>query len=68
MDVTIMLIIVFVVMLIGFVATVMVGKSKSNQEENPRYMQKTGTKLLRLTLLYVVTIIVIVLIFVLAIK
>lgn len=57
MDVTTMLIVVFVVMLVGFVATIMVGKSKSNQAENPGYMQKTGSNWLRLTLIYVVAIV-----------
>jgi NADH:ubiquinone oxidoreductase subunit 3 (subunit A) len=68
MDVTVLLVIVFVVMLVGFVATIMVGKSKSNQEENSQYMQKTGTKWLRLTWLYIVTILAIVLIFVALVK
>lgn len=64
MDVTVLLIVVVVVMLAGFVATFMVGKSRSNQVEDPRYMQKTGSKWLRLTLLYVAAILAVVLIFV----
>lgn len=64
MDVTVLLIVVVVVMLAGFVATIMVGKSKSNQVEDPSYMQKTGSKWLRLTLLYVVAILAVVLIYI----
>ncbi len=64
MDVTVLLIVVVVVMLAGFVATIMVGKSRSNQVEDPRYMQKTGSKWLRLTLLYVAAILVVALIYV----
>lgn len=67
LDVTVLLIIVLVVMLVGFIATMLVGKSKRNQEEDPGYMQKTGAKWLRLSLLYIAAIVVIVLVFVLAI-
>lgn len=63
-----MLIIVLVVMLAGFVATMLVGKSKRNQEEDPRYMQKTGAKWLRLSLLYVAAVVAIVVVLVAAIK
>jgi heme/copper-type cytochrome/quinol oxidase subunit 2 len=64
MDVTSMLILVFAVMLIALIATIMVGKSQANQDENSQYMQRTGAKWLRIGLLYVATIIVIVLIFI----
>ncbi|MFD0673312.1 hypothetical protein [Cohnella sp. GCM10027633] len=68
MDVTVLLVIVLVVMLAGFVATMMVGKSKRNQEENPGYMKKTGMKWLRLGLLYVAATAAIVTVLVMAVK
>ncbi|TXK76956.1 hypothetical protein [Paenibacillus sp. N3.4] len=48
-------IVFFVIILLGVVATLFVGFSK-NQEGDPSYDQKTGTKWIRLTSLYIVSI------------
>lgn len=68
MNVTVMLLVVFAVMVVALVATFMVGFSKGNQQENPSYMQKTGSKWLRLTLLYAVTVVAIVAVFIALVK
>jgi len=46
--------IVVVVMVAGFVATLIIGQSKSNKATDPRYTQNTGKKWLRLGSIYVV--------------
>lgn len=43
-----------IVMLTGLVATIMIGRSQSNKEENHRYSQQTGRNWLRLGGIYVV--------------
>lgn len=53
-DLTLMLVISVILILIAGVATVMIGMSKRNKEENPEYMQKSKAKLIRLTILYVI--------------
>jgi hypothetical protein len=68
MDTTVMLVIVLVIMVAGFVATMLVGKSKSNQQEASGYMHKTGAKLARLSWLYVITIVLAVVIFIAFVK
>jgi hypothetical protein len=47
----------FIIMLIGFVATIMVGFSKRNREGDPTYDKKTGLKWIRLSLIYAVVIV-----------
>lgn len=59
-----LLALVFVVMAIALVATLMVGFSKSNQEENPEYMKRTGRNWAKLGAIYAVCIVVVALIFV----
>ncbi len=49
--------IVVVVMVAGFVATLIIGQSKSNRESDPTYTQNTGKKWLRLGAIYVAGII-----------
>ena len=51
---------VVVVMLAGLVGTIMIGRSKSNNEENPGYMQHTGKKWGRLAAIYLLVIVVVV--------
>lgn len=53
-DITLMLVISVVLIVIAGVATVMIGMSKRNREENPEYMQKYKAKLIRLTVLYAI--------------
>jgi len=45
-----------VILLVGVIGTLMVGFSKKNKEGDQSYFQKTGTKWVRLTSLYVVAI------------
>ncbi|MBB6730409.1 hypothetical protein [Cohnella zeiphila] len=51
---------VVVVMAAGLVATLMIGQSKSNKEENAGYMQNTGKKWGRLGGIYLLVIVVVV--------
>lgn len=53
-----------IVMAIGFVATVVIGQSKSNKEENPSYFHYTEKKWLRLGGIYVVSIVLVVIVMV----
>jgi hypothetical protein len=50
-------VIVIIVMVSGLIATVIIGQSQSNKEENPRYSQQTGRKWLRLGGIYIISII-----------
>lgn len=45
---------IVIVMAIAFVATVMIGNSKQNKQDNPDYMKKSARNMTRLTLIYVV--------------
>ncbi|MBN2984396.1 MULTISPECIES: hypothetical protein [Cohnella] len=45
---------------IGLAATIVIGQSKSNREEDPRYFQQTGRKWLRLGGIYILGIIAVV--------
>ncbi len=47
----------FIIIMIGFVSTMMLGFSKKNREGDPSYDQKTGKKWLRLALIYTVVIV-----------
>jgi NADH:ubiquinone oxidoreductase subunit 3 (subunit A) len=51
------LIITLVVVLFGAVATVMIGNSKENKEENTAYDKKTGEYWIRLSVVYGVSIV-----------
>jgi Na+-transporting methylmalonyl-CoA/oxaloacetate decarboxylase gamma subunit len=42
------------VMLSGLIATIMVGQSKSNRQEDPTYYKNTGKKWLRLGWIYII--------------
>jgi ABC-type Fe3+ transport system permease subunit len=59
-----LIILVVLVMVSGLIATLIIGRSQSNKEENPRYSQQTGRKWLRLGGLYVVGIVAVVVILV----
>lgn len=59
-----MLILVFIVMAVALVATLMVGFSKSNREENPEYTRRTGRNWAKLSALYVVCVIAVALVFI----
>jgi hypothetical protein len=48
---------IFVIVLISAVATVGVGMSQKNKEGNPDYDKKTGKNILRLTVIYSITIV-----------
>lgn len=58
MNTGLLLIAVIVVMIIGFAATLMVGFSKQNKNENPAYGQGTKKKWARIGWLYVVCVII----------
>lgn len=59
-----LLALVFVVMAVALVATLMVGFSKSNREENPDYMKRTGRNWAKLGMLYVICILAVALVFI----
>ncbi|MFS0727051.1 hypothetical protein [Paenibacillus sp. 1P07SE] len=48
------------VVVLGLVATIIIGQSKSNRETDPRYMKNTGRKWLRLSAIYVVGVLIVV--------
>jgi heme/copper-type cytochrome/quinol oxidase subunit 2 len=53
-----------VVMVLGLIATLMIGLSKSNKEENPVYFRHTGRKWIRLSGIYVVSLVIAAIIFI----
>lgn len=55
---------VILVMVAGFAATIMIGNSKSNHEENNGYFNRTGAKMAKLTGIYIVCIVVVLTIFI----
>ena len=55
---------VILVMGVGFVATIMIGNSKSNYDENNGYFNRTGAKMAKLTGIYIVCIVVVLAIFI----
>jgi hypothetical protein len=54
---------VIVVMAVSLAATLWVGFSRENRDGDPEYERKTGSKLTRLILLYVLTVAVVVVAF-----
>ncbi|MED5017973.1 hypothetical protein P9847_11740 [Paenibacillus chibensis] len=52
-----LLILAVVVMVAGFVATMMIGESKSNKKADPNYFKFTGKKWARLSGIYIACII-----------
>ncbi|MCJ8013657.1 hypothetical protein MUG84_18185 [Paenibacillus sp. KQZ6P-2] len=46
-------IIAVIVMVAGFIATMMIGQSKSNKKADSKYFQHTGKKWMRLTGIYI---------------
>jgi len=53
---------VIVVMIAGAIATIKIGQSQSNKEEDPGYFQQTGKKWVRLSGIYVIGIVVVIII------
>ncbi|MFC4807711.1 hypothetical protein [Paenibacillus sp. GCM10023250] len=51
---TILFILVGIVMAAGVAATIMIGESKSNKQENPDYFRNTGRKWMSLTGIYAI--------------
>ncbi|MFF2889118.1 hypothetical protein [Paenibacillus sp. NPDC057967] len=51
--------IIILVMAVGLISTIWIGRSASNKVEDPRYSQQTGRKWLRLGVIYVVGIIIV---------
>lgn len=66
MNVEWLIVLVVIIMAIALVATLQVGFSRGNKEENPDYMKKTGRNWAKLSALYAVCVIVVVLVFVVA--
>ncbi|WNR46790.1 hypothetical protein [Paenibacillus roseipurpureus] len=56
MNTTIYFVIFSIILLVGLIATVMIGFSNKNRVGDQTYFQKTGLKWVRLTALYVVSI------------
>lgn len=56
MNTSIYFLIFSIILLVGLIATIMIGFSNKNREGDQTYFQKTGTKWVRLTALYVVSI------------
>lgn len=65
---TLPIILVVVVMVAGFAATIAIGQSKSNKEGNPAYSQQTGKKWANLSWIYIVCTIAIVAVLVYALN
>jgi uncharacterized BrkB/YihY/UPF0761 family membrane protein len=55
MELDMYLMITVVLVLFGAIATIMIGNSKKNQEENPSYDKNTGRNWIRLTVFYMVS-------------
>ncbi|GIO30432.1 MULTISPECIES: hypothetical protein [Paenibacillus] len=53
-----LLVIAVAVMIGGFIATMMIGQSKSNKDSDPNYFKQTGKKWGRLSGIYVACIVV----------
>ncbi|MWV42821.1 hypothetical protein GRF59_04200 [Paenibacillus sp. HJL G12] len=53
-----LLIMAIIVMAAGFVATMMIGQSKSNKKADPKYFQHTGKKWMRLSGIYIACIVI----------
>ena len=56
MNTTIYFVIFSIILVVGLLATLLIGFSNKNREGDSSYFQKTGTKWVRLTALYVVSI------------
>ncbi len=59
---------VVLVMAGGFVATMLIGNSKSNREENDDYSKRTGTKWARLSGIYAGCMVIVVVLFIVLVK
>lgn len=68
MNTTWMLALVVIVMLAGFVATLAIGMSRGNQEENAAYFKHTGRKLARLSYLYAFVVLLAIVYFIIALR
>lgn len=57
---TLLIVLVVIVMAAGFAATVAIGQSKSNKEENPGYSEQTGRKWANLSWIYILCVVAVV--------
>jgi hypothetical protein len=56
MNTSIYFVIFSIILLVGLLSTIMIGFSRKNREGDQSYFQQTGTKWVRLTALYVISI------------
>ncbi|MGP0583413.1 hypothetical protein [Paenibacillus timonensis] len=57
-----LILVIILILAFALIATVRIGQSQSNREENPRYTQQTGRNWLRLGVMYAVGVLAVVLI------
>lgn len=55
-------IVIILILAFGLIATLRIGQSQSNREENPRYAQQTGRNWLRLGVMYAIGVVAVVLV------
>lgn len=56
-----LILVIILILAFGLIATIRIGQSQSNQEENPRYTQQTGRNWLRLGVMYAIGVLAVVL-------
>ncbi|MDU4694677.1 MULTISPECIES: hypothetical protein [Paenibacillus] len=60
-----LIVIIVLILAFGLIATIRIGQSQSNREENPRYTQQTGRNWLRLGVMYAIGVLAVVLVLIL---
>lgn len=56
-----LILVIILILAFGLIATIRIGQSQSNREENPRYTQQTGRNWLRLGVMYAIGVLAVVL-------
>lgn len=59
------ILIIVLILAFGLIATIRIGQSQSNREENSRYTQQTGQNWLRLGVMYAIGVLAVVLVLIL---
>jgi uncharacterized membrane protein YjgN (DUF898 family) len=60
-----LILIIVLILAFGLIATIRIGQSQSNREENSRYTQQTGQNWLRLGVMYAIGVLAVVLVLIL---
>ncbi|MFR9709560.1 hypothetical protein ACL02P_09030 [Paenibacillus sp. MB22_1] len=60
-----LILVIILILAFGLIATIRIGQSQSNREENPRYTQQSGRNWLRLGVMYAIGVLAVVLVLIL---